>query len=258
VTDKVRRVVQFPSSMLSTALGTEGAIGSGGSVPGMGATPMLQHEPGGSVLRIFQHPAFQTLERLFRVLPEEGWFSSTVRPDNPVQFPVGSFEVPKNMALWLFEYKFNIYRFSGVDAGDFVLAEDGRFADAIGYDVTVSGRRPANIQYQLDPIPVSFSRPQFDAKIGQQSTAAQFNRNSAPNFAATASPGLSLLPMRKEVMGASNGPFTFVVKEGDTVNLNAVMWRPFQTPVACLEGKLAGYLMQIQVSEALVNRLRPR
>lgn len=258
MTDPTKAVVRFPSSMLSEALGKEGAIGSGGSVPGMGASPMLQHEPGGSVLRLFLHPAFQTLERLFRILPEESWFSNAVRPNHPLQFPIGSFEVPPNMALWLFEYRFNIYRFSGVNAGDFVLAEEGRFGDAIGYDVTVSGRRPANVQYQLDPVQVSFSRPQFDSAIGQPTSTAQFNRNASRNFAAVASPGLSLLPQRKEMMGPSNGPFTFVVKEGDTVNLNAVMWRPFQTPVACLEGKLAGYLMQIQVSEMLINRLRPR
>lgn len=233
-------------------------FGQEAGVPGMGRAPALQHQPGGRVVQDLLHPSFSIFEQLYRVLPEEGWFSPLVSPTTPVQFQLGAFEVPRNQALWLTDYEFSVYRPSGVDPGDFVQAAQGRFSNVLGFDITISGQRDANLSYQLDPVPVVLQRQEFEAPIGNPRSPAAFNRAAANSFASTAGPGTSLLPVRRQTQGPEGGPFTFVVGEGSQVALNCVIFNTVPSPLSAIQGRHAGYLLHQNVSEALLNRIRPR
>lgn len=227
--------------------------------PGLGEPPTLTHEPGGAVVHDLLHPAFTIHETLDRVLPEGGWFDPDLSPQRPVQFQLGAFTVPKGQSLWLFDYQFQIYRPSGVDPGDFLPAAPGRFSNQIGFDVTVGGSRNASLSLQLAPQPVSLARQAFAPPIGfDAATQDQFNRASAGNFASTASPGNSLLPVRPNVMGPRGMPFTLVAGEGSVVALNVVIFNTVRSPISTIEGRQAGYLIATNTSTALLNRVRPR
>lgn len=238
--------------------------GQQSGVPGFGEAPSLFHQPGGDLLSGLQHPAFTTFERLRRKLPEEGWFSPNVDPRHPIQFAIDAFTVPKGMALWLFDYEFSVYRPSGVDPGDFIRAENGRFSNQLGFDINISGRRPNNLSYQLDPSPVTLDRPGFEAPIGSSPIGAgpaatgAFDRSSANSFAASTNAGTSLLPARPNVQGARDKPFAFIVGEGAVVQLNCVIFNTIRAPLAAIEGRQAGYLIHTNTSTALLQRVRPR
>jgi hypothetical protein len=236
-------------------------MGQDAGLPGMGPAPSLVHEPGASVLaQKILHPGFRIFEREFRVLPDEGWFSPLLTPRRPVEFQLGAFIVPASTSLWLTDYQFQVYRPSGVDPGDFVPAESGRFSNQLGFDITVGGgRRPGNLSYQLDPEPVLQGRPEFEPPIGVRGRPADaFNNAAARSFASTASPATSLLPARPNVQGPRGGPFTFVVDEGTAVALNVVIFNTIRSPIAAIGGRVAGWLLSTTMSAALLSRVRPQ
>lgn len=242
----------------------EGLSAFGGQqagAPGMGAVPGLVHLPGGDVISELQHPAFTTFERLRRKLPEEGWFDPDLNADNPVQFQIESYEVPSNTALWLFDYEFAVYRPSGIDPGDFIKAELGRFSNQLGFDINVGGRRQGDLSYQLDPDAVTLGRASFENPTGSSfrvATTTAFNSSAANSYAAATNIGTSLLPVRRAVQGPEGHPFTFVIGPGNRVALNCVIFNTILSPLACIEGRMAGYLIHDLVSESLLNRVRPR
>lgn len=234
-------------------------------VPGMGSAPELQHIPALGVFKDFLHPAFTIFEYLNRSLPEEGWYDPSISPSNPFKFQLGSFTVPQNQALWLFDYEFTVYRQSGIDPGDFVRAEDGRYANQIGTDITISQRREASLRFQLDPQNISATRqefeknvPEIDGRTGQLNPTDAFNRAASNDFATTAGPGTSLQPLRSNKFGPRDGPWTLVADEGARVALNVVIFNRIRSPLAFIEGRQAGYLIHRQVSSALIQRVRPR
>lgn len=235
--------------------------GQQAGVPGMGQPPVLAHQPAGIVVGDLLHPAFTTTERLFRVLPEEGWFDpALINPQHPVQFQLLSFRVPEGQAFWLFDYEFAVMRPSGIDPGDFFRAEDSRFSNQMGFDLTINSYRDANLVFGLDPAPVPVGRQEYEPPIGslQRQPPQAFNRAAANSFAATAGPGTSLLPVRPNVVGPRGRSFTYVVGENAEVALNTVIFRPLRSNVSAIEGRLAGYLIHTNVSEALLQRVRPR
>jgi hypothetical protein len=223
--------------------------------PGTPVEPTLIHEPGGDVLRRLEHPAFTTLERMRRIgpPPNGAWFNPAVNPSNPVQFELISFQVPRGQQAWIFDYSFSLYRQSGVDPGDIIKAEDGRFSNQIGFDVTLDGQRVGAIQYGLQPIPQPTLRPQFSSPTSQAPTTINPN-----DYAGPASQGLSLLPARENVAGARGAPFTLIAHEGQRVVLTAVIFRRLRAAVAAVEGRIGGYLLATNFATALVNRMRPR
>lgn len=235
-------------------------VGQSEGPPGLGAEPVLVHEPGGELLELVQHPAFDNVAYRYRALPEASWFDPSVSPTRPVQFQLGAFQVPPGTQYWLFEYEFNAYRQSGVDPGDSIIAEAGRFSTMLGFDVTVDGSRQGYLMNQLDPVPVQLQRPEFQPFSGRtrRGDAALFNTAAANSFAAAASPGLSLLPPGRNTASPSNGPYTIIVREGQIVVLAVVIWRPITTPLTALEGIHRGYLLHTQVADSLIQRLRPR
>lgn len=222
--------------------------------PGVGIEPMLVHEPGGDVIRRLEHPAFTTLERMRRIGPpvNGAWFNPNVSPQSPVQFEILSFKVPRGQQAWVFDYSFSLYRQSGVDPGDLVKAEDGRFSSSIGFDVTLDGQRVGAIQYGLVPIPQPLGRPQFSNPRFAPATV------NADDYAGPATQGLSLLPARETVAGARGAPFTLIANEGQQVTLTAVIFRRFRAAIGAVEGRIGGYLLATNFAQSLTNRLRPR
>lgn len=238
--------------------GPPGTSGQSAGPPGFAPEPNLVHEPAGDIGRELVHPSFTIYEQLYRVLPEEAWFAPTVSPSQPVQFEFDTFVVPDGMHLWLRDYEFTVFRQSGLDAGDIIPAEEGRFSGVMGFDVNFTGKRLSNLLYQLDPVPVLASRPTYQPPPGGRASPAQFDTAAAQSFAANASPGLSLLPVRRFVQGARDAPFTLIAREGETISLNVVIFRPVPSPILTIQGRSAGFLLHSQVSLALIERLRPR
>lgn len=235
--------------------------GQQAGVPGMGQPPVLAHQPAGMVIGDLLHPAFTTCERLARILPEDTWFDpSAVSPGQPVQFQILSFRVPIGQAFWLFDYEFAVMRPSGVDPGDFFRAEDSRFSNQMGFDLTINSYRDANLVFGLDPTPAPAGRQEYEPPIGslQRQPPQAFARAQANSFAATAGPGTSLLPVRPNVVGPRRRSFTYVVGEETEVALNTVIFRALLSNISAIEGRLAGYLIHTNVSESLLNRVRPR
>lgn len=227
-------------------------------VPGQAGDPTSVTIPGGEILQKLQHPTFNTFEYLFRTLPEEGWFSPGVSPRNLVQFQLGSFRVPQQQQLWVFDYEFRVFRQSGLDAGDTVPCEEGRFSNIMGFDITTGQRRASSLLYQLDPVPVQLLNPEFQPPPGARASAGQFVTSGFQSFAATASPGLSLLPVWSKVQGAREAPFTIIAGENVSVGLQCVIFRPIPTPITFVEARIAGYLLESNFAQALLGRVRPR
>lgn len=228
--------------------------------PGMGVPPTDVHQAGGELLARLQHPEFQTMEELYRILPEDSWFQPSVSPGNPIQFELGSFTVPNSQHYWLFDYEFSIFRFSGLDAGDILKSEAGRYSGVMGFDVTIDGRRPSHLLYQLDPQPAQLQRQtfiSFNAQGGTNNNSA-FNRSTAQSFAATASQGTSVLPVRRAMQGPEGMPFTFIARQQAKVSLSIIIFKRVLTPIAAVEGRHAGYLLQSSLAESLILRMRPR
>ena len=251
-----REAIRLLGTVPQRAQDTPPPRGRDPGVGGEGSEPPIDHEPGGEALQQLLHPVFQTFEREYKALPEQAWFSSGVSPDQPVQFDFGpAFTVPSGMQLWLLDYQFSVYRYSGIDAGDWVLAEPGRFSGVMGFDLTLTGRRQADIKMQLDPVDVSIPL----ALAGGPITApGSFNSSAAQSFAATSGQGLSLLPVRREVVGPDGKPFTYVCREGDRVLLKGVIFWPVRSPIATIEARIAGYLLHTNLADSLINRMRPR
>ncbi len=232
-----------------------------GAPPGAGDKPIDIHEPGGRLLANMLHPSFGVFERENRVLPDDSWYDLGVSPTRPVQFEVLGYKIPDQMHFWIFDYEFSVFRLSGIDPSDIVEAEPGRFSSVMGFDITVNGKRPANLQFQLDPQPVSLTKQSMNTQgtpSGPTPTTDQFNASAFNSFASTAYAGQSLLPVRRAVQGPEGQPWTIIAKQGETVSLACVIFRRVRAPIGAVKGRVAGYLLNANLSETLLERMRPR
>lgn len=224
-----------------------------------GGEIVYQHQPGTDVVSGLVHPALQIMQWGWRALPEESMFSNFVTPGTPMQFQLGSFAVPRNTELWLFEFETNIYRFSGIDPMDWIRAEIGRYNGMMGFDFDVNGRRPGNVKWELDPHAITGQKQSFDVPIGTgPANLAQFNRAAVNSFAATSGQGTALFPPGRMRLGPSNGPFCYVCQETSHVSLSCVIWRPLTSPIACIEGVVMGYLVDRLTSQRIQMEVSPR
>lgn len=224
----------------------------------MGREPAVEHHPGGDLLMRVKHPAFDTVEHLFRVLPEDGWFSPAITPRNPVKFELGSFHVPQSQMFLICDYEFVPLIQSGVDSFDFRQAASYRFSGFMGFDLTVSGRRASDLFFQLDPAPTTGIRTAFIPPVIGMPPQAVFNQAAANSFGSVAGAGNSLLPARPNVQGARGMPFTLIAMPGDAVALSVVIFRRVTAPLAAIQGSVSGYMINSTTMSALLERMRPR
>lgn len=265
---KLSQLTIAPRHQAAAALGAASAAGrtpplavsgvhhASAGPAGFGQEPILVHQPGGQVVNQMVSPQFTPIEQLYRKLPEEGWFQPSVSAQRPVQFELGSFQVPDGLELWLMDYEFSVFRPSGVDAGDVVQAARWRFSGFMGFDMVFDGRRLSHLLYELDPSPVTVTRTAFSTFA--QKSQEDFNRAAFNSFAANSPAGTSLLPVRSDVQGARNVPFCFIVQEDSRVSFSAVIFRPLTAPVAFVQARFGGFLVQNTTSRSLVNRMRPK
>ena len=219
---------------------------------------------GGEIVDKYVHPNMTTFERLFQSLPEEGMFMPGLTSRNPFQFTVGSYTVPKGMTLWLEDYGNCVLLPDPVNAGDYRYAEDGRFSGNLGFDMTVSDSRNANIVYQLDPAPIAEQGQEFEQVVIVPGNSrvppvtSQFNRSAATSFASVAGSGSSLQPPRRRPAGPHSRPYVWEILEDQTIAVRCVVFRRVLTPIAGISCTLAGHLMQNDLAISLRNRQRPR
>jgi hypothetical protein len=211
---------------------------------------------GGFLNTLMVHPEVTPFEQLYRRQPEEGMFSDDVSPERPFSFELGAFRVPDTFVCLLFDLRPDIYRFSGVDAGDTVPVEARRFSSVLGFLPTIDGHQLANLLYQLDPLPIQTFQEAFTQPIGSVSevppalaqalgatNGARFNLSAATAFAAAAGAGDQLQPQRPVRYGALNVPFTLYVRPGSTFQVRCVLFNPLPSPIAFIEYDVAGMLI---------------
>jgi len=235
-------------------------------------------ELGGGLLNsLLLHPAVIPWERLYRRLPEEAMFLPGVSPAAPAVIELGAFTVPTTFSLLIFDFRPDIYVFSGIDPGDSVPIEPRRFSSIMGFDLTINQQHYSNIQFQIDPIAVqtaafqAFSdKPQAPgtsvpgsaALLGPTAPVAPppvsvFNIAAASSFANAAGAGLSMLPQRPTRYGALNAPFTLYVKPGQTVQSRCIVFRTLPSPIAFLEMDLMGFLVPDQWLQDMLRCVKP-
>lgn len=214
---------------------------------------------GGALNSLLMHPSVTPFERLWRRLPEEGMFHPGVSPNAPFVGEMGAFKVGSKMALLIFDLRPDLYRLSGIDAGDYIPIESRRFNGAMGFDLTIDRKRSfTNMEFQLDPIdfPVAATEA-FQAAPG---TSDFFNAppvGASSSFGSVAGTGTALQPQRPTRPGAASIPYTIYVKPGQVVQLQVVVFRPLQSPIAFIEYDIAGVYMPIQWLNTTLECIKP-
>jgi hypothetical protein len=203
-------------------------------------------------------------EQLYRRLPEASMFSPQLTPARPFAFELGSFRVPDNETLILTDLRPDIYRFSGVDAGDYVPVDARRFSASLGFQIVVDNVPQGQVQFELDPLAIAATANQF-VRVSPPGTptapdsfaeavlrlngatapppAAVFNAAQSNSFGSTAGAGQSLMPQRPHRYGALSLPFSLAATGGQTVQIRCVVFRPLGSPIAFIEYDVAGIKM---------------
>ena len=259
------------------------AQGLGSPAPAPHATPLTPHadsglfagEAGASTTRTFNvdrfvlaggqlnskilHPTAVPFEQLYRRLPEEGMYDANVSSSKPFVFELGAFTVPDKMSLMIFDMRPDIYRFSGVDSGDFLPIETRRFGSIMGFDLTVDQRRQGNVQFEIDPAPIQRTSSQAfqDNNIKPQFNQGQFELGKANQFGSAAGVGTALLPQRPERFGALSVPFTIFARSKQTVQVRCVIFKPLPSPIAFVEYDIAGMLVPEQWTNNMLEAIKP-
>lgn len=249
------------------------------------ATRVIQ--AGGDLVSLLLHPSVTPFERIWRRLPEEGIHLAT--RERPFTFEVGAYRVPKNMALLVAEYKFDVFRFNGASPWDMVPMETRRLPLSMGYDINFDQYRKGNLQVEVLPVPPPTQQEAFTPTptggtvmsgksvspldlFGQASTAPPAiatvydnTSGSGPNAATmsqSAIPALgagsALLPQdQEEQQGPRRLPFTFYARENQAVQLRVAVFGMIPIPIAFFESRLKGYLMPLNTLDMLLRSVSP-
>jgi len=232
--------------------------GQPGAATTLGCSTSRVSLAGGALNQLIQHPSVVVFEQLFRKLPEQGMFSPTVSPQRPFVFEMGAFKTPGKMALLLFDLRPDIYRFSGIDAGDYVPVTARRFSSIMGFDIQVNQKHQGNIQFQLDPQAIDFQGQQaFAPSPGISDLTTVLNIGQSSSFANVAGIGNALNPQRPERYGAQSIPFTLIARSGETVQVKCAIFRPVPSPIAFIEYDIAGIMLPEIWLDELLKQVSP-
>jgi hypothetical protein len=214
---------------------------------------------GGALNTLLVDPQITYFEQLFRALPEEGMFHATVSPERPFRFTIGAFRPQRTQAMVLFDLRPDIYRFSGIDAGDALPFEERRFANAMGFDLTVDGSRSyARMEFQLEPVPIDHAGSiAFQPAEGGSDLFSGTGVARAESAGTVAGSGMALQPQRPHRPGAQSLPFNIIVRPNQTFQIQVVVFHPLQTPVAFVEYGIAGILMPELILDNLLRCMKP-
>lgn len=213
---------------------------------------------GGDLWSLTLHPTVIPFEQLYRRLPEEGMFDPGVSPSRPFAFELGAFRVPERMVIGIYDLRPDIYRFSGIDPGDFVPIESRRFSSVLGFQVLVNQANHGNSLFQLDPAPIQTTSLQaFAPPPNQRQPQASFNIAAANSFANTAGAGVALMPQRQRGYGPEGMPFTLFARPGEVVQVRCVIFRPVPSPIAFIEYDIGGFLFPEMWIDKVLRCIEP-
>ena len=235
----------------------------GGATIGGACAAQRVQLAGGALNSLMVHPYVTPFEQLYRRLPEEGMFDPNVSPSRPFAFELGAFKVPSTFGLLLFDLRPDIYRLSGLDAGDFVPVEARRFASVMGFEITVDQRHQGNTNFQLDPVAIQATLQAFTrvsapgAGRPGATPASVFNIAAASSFGNAAGAGTALMPQRPTRYGPLSVPFTLVARSNQTVQVRCVIFRPVPAAIAFIEYDIAGMLVPNIWFDAMMECLKP-
>lgn len=201
---------------------------------------------GGDLAGQISPESLPPFERLWRRLPEEGMFSTQLSPSKPFVFELGAFTVPARMTLLIFNMRPDVYRFSGVNSGDYAPIEARRFASIMGFELTIGQAHPGNIDFQINPVQIQNTSQQAFQSNNTNTPAdtTQLAIARASQNANTQGTSSMILPQRPERFGAPYPiPFTLYVTAGQTVQARCNIFRPIPLPIAFVEFDLTGLLV---------------
>lgn len=232
------------------------------------------HQAGGALTEAIVHPQCKSFEFLYRVQPTDAMFEPALNPEQPVFIELGAYVVPQQMVLFLFDTSADIYVPDGIIPTDCRQIENRRLSHSLGWYVSINGVVPANVQYQIEPLPAQTGSQGFVPQSISQGTVGSPAFAGLPSssvattpqqvFAqargrrfAQAGPGLSLQPQRRTHVGARDLPFLWIAKAGDVVRSQLFVFRALGTPVCFFEYSIAGMLLPANWAENLVDATRP-
>ncbi len=199
--------------------------------------------PGGELMKYVPQQGLVWFEQLYRVLPPEGMYNAV--PNKPITFGMGSFRVPQSMVLVVIDYAFDIYRFSGASADDYLPIEERRLSTQVGWDININNQRPGNLDFQLIPKVPSQMQQAFAAKVGpgQPPQQWQFDAVRASQQQVAAGPGLALLPQRPQRESLVPLSNTYVAKSSETLTVACSIINKIPIPIAFFEANIWGVLL---------------
>ena len=216
--------------------------------------------PLGALYEHYQHGVFESFERLYRAEASDSFYDPNRSPSNPFIFTVGSFKVPRDLALWIFEYEFSAAKVVGNSAGDTIPLEEERMGTEWCFDLNVDGIRKRQCEYDIDPVPIQTQGEGFEVVSGgvRGSPPSLFNRAAARSFAVVGGPGRAALPFRSEHFGPSGGhPFTVFVPPNQILEGRCIIFRPLEVPLAYVQMSIKGFLFPPVLLERFAREAQP-
>jgi len=199
-------------------------------------------QPGGALMGYMQSASIVWFEQLYRKLSPTGMFGAT--PNKPVTFTMGSFRVPQSMVLVIVDYSFDVYRFSGAAAADYIPVESRRLSTQIGWDILVDGRHQGQLSYQIIPQPQTQTQQPFANFVpGQPAEGWEFDQIRALQSQVPAGPALSMMPQRHHRDGLVKLANSYVAMSGSTLLVNCSILNQIPIPIAFFEADITGMLM---------------
>lgn len=197
--------------------------------------------------KVAQSPHLELFEKLFRVVPDDAWYSAVRSPSNPTQFEIGTHNVPNARAIIITSFSFAPYKFSGTGAYAFEPLAPGELNGVVGYRFDVSSRVPGSVDYELNPAPSFGRRRKFAGDpttliAPGQRTAQDFARVQANSFGSATGYGTGILPQRWGRFGDVTHPWAYKANMKEQITLTGLVLRPVPIPLACIEGLVQGYI----------------
>lgn len=229
-------------------------------LPGMEAAPHGGASPvvlrGGRFYIDTLHKSLSPFERFWRRQFPPSAFGNPLRPSSTINFEIGAFTVPNNMALMIFDFRPDVYRFSGLDPYDVVPVETRSLSTQIGFDLKVSSATKGDVQFSLLPRAPQLSQLEAFIKPGSTSKFGSALQPPAPN-ASPFSRGIALQPQRPQRYGALNTAFTIYARSGEPVQAEVNVFQPLTQPLAFVEYSLTGFLVPNLWMDDVLNVIRP-
>jgi len=250
--DPLRSMLEANPNMMGGGLPSAPAPGSGYRL-----STVRAQTPGGELMSYVPSEGALWFEQMYRTLPPSGMYQAT--PNRPLTFVLGAFQVPKSMVLVVIDYSFDIYRFLGAAADDYIPVETNRLSTQVGWDINVGNSRPGNLKFNIIPKEQSQAQQSFPstANVGQPASQYLFDNVRASAQQNAVGPGLSLLPQRHRRDGNVPLSNTYVAKSTDVLTVSCSVLNRVPIPIAFFEADICGVLLPQNVYDEYQNAAVP-